>query len=233
MENVCIRVKGRLHYEHIYEKYAFDNAKDIPRYYLTLLIPKTDKQMIDICLKGQKQAINNAISENVVKSEEVNNAVRLKEFNNILVDGDKKKAETNPEFAGCYYLNAKVYGKDETKLQAPELLVYDTNHWRAAKKGEIYNGCDVVVELNLFCYKNMQIGIGAFIVSVSKIADNTPFEISATRSFEDGVNELNTFLQENNIKVSPSNVSDSVQNSLNDESSVSSGIELDEDNLPF
>lgn len=202
MERTTIRVKGRLHYEHIYEKFVFENSNDIPRYYLTLLIPKTDKTMIDICANGQKHAINHAIKENIVKSEEVNNAIRLKEFNNILVDGDKKKAETSPEFAGHYYLNAKVYGKEENKLQAPELLVYDANHWRNAKKGELYNGCDVVVELDLFCYKNMQIGIGARIVSVSKISDNKPFEIQQTRTLEENANELNAFLREHNISVS-------------------------------
>lgn len=90
----------RFSYLHVFEPYAGEVGQK-PKYSVSLLIPKKDKQTIAL--------IQEAVAEAKKLGVERGNWSKESEPKNLklpLRDGDEEKADEHPEYAGMYFINA-------------------------------------------------------------------------------------------------------------------------------
>jgi len=151
----------RLSYAHIFEPKSI-NGSD-PKYSVSLIIPKSDKQMVKVI----EEAISNA--KELGKSKwggKIPNGLKLP-----LRDGDEDRPE-DEAYADSYFINAnndkapKVVSteKDKKTGKAIELGSYD-----------VYSGCYARVSVNFYPFNaNGNRGVACSLLSIQKIEDGEP-----------------------------------------------------------
>lgn len=136
-----------------------------PSYEIQIIIPKSDKKAARDLLKA------------IVEVGEAEWGERWKSVNNPLRDGDKEKdkiaedgqtyGEKYPERLGCYFINARS--------QRP-VAVVDRQGSPISDSSLLYGGCKGRISVSFYPYANNgNVGIGAGLNGVQKIADGEPF----------------------------------------------------------
>ena len=145
--------KVRFSYVSIFQKKSF-NGED-GKYRITLLIPKSDKKTVSKI----KAAIKAATDEGITSKW---NGKKPGKLWNPLQDGDEDKAETNPEYAGMYYVCAKSNSR-------PGIVDKDLNE--ILDPDEVYSGAYGRASITFYPYNNSSNGIAAALNNVQKLAD--------------------------------------------------------------
>lgn len=175
-ETKVITGKVRLSYANIFEPKSI-NGSD-PKYSVSLIIPKSDKQQIETI----EEAINNAIlageSKLAGKNGKVPSNIKLP-----LRDGDEDRPD-DENYANSYFLNA-----NSTKAPAVVGLEKDRSTGKAIHLGEddVYSGCYARVSINFYAFNtNGNKGIACGLGNIQKVEDGERFGggASAEEDFE-------------------------------------------------
>lgn len=151
----------RLSYAHIFEPKSI-NGSD-PKYSVSLIIPKSDKQMVKVL----EQAIDNA--KELGKSKwggKIPSNLKLP-----LRDGDEDRPE-DEAYENSYFINAN-------SERAPQVV--GTEKDKATGKAiplgpdEVYSGCYARASINFYPFNvNGNKGIACSLISIQKIDDGEP-----------------------------------------------------------
>ena len=160
-ETKVVTGKVRLSYANIFEPKSI-NGSD-PKYSVSLIIPKSDKQQIKVI----EEAIKNAMERD--KSKLVNKAGKIPaNLKTPLRDGDDERPE-DENYADSYFLNA-----NSNKAPAVVGLEKDIATGKAIPLGsdDVYSGCYARVSVNFYGFNtNGNVGIAAGLGNVQKIDD--------------------------------------------------------------
>jgi len=153
--------KVRLSYANIFEPKSINGSE--PKYSVSLIIPKDDKQQIEVI----KQAIKNAIEEGKSKLADKNGNIP-KNIKLPLRDGDEDRPE-DEAYANSYFLNAN-------SVRPPQVVgtEIDKATGKAIQLGEddVYSGCYARVSLNFYAFNtNGNKGIACGLGNIQKIDD--------------------------------------------------------------
>jgi hypothetical protein len=162
----------RLSYAHIFEPKSI-NGSD-PKYSVSLIIPKDDKQMVKVL----EQAIDNA--KELGKSKwggKIPSNLKLP-----LRDGDEDRPE-DEAYENSYFINAN-------SERAPQVV--GTEKDKATGKAiplgpdEVYSGCYARASINFYPFNvNGNKGIACSLISIQKIDDGEPLAGVASAPEED------------------------------------------------
>lgn len=145
--------KCRLSYCHVFKPQAIDEGTE-PKYSVCLLIPKSDKAT----LTKIKAAVEAAKQAGVAKFGGKIPA----NLKTPLRDGDEERSD-QPEYAGCYFLNASSKTKPG---------VIDRNKDEIMDSTEVYSGCYGRASLNFFAFNTAgNKGIACGLNNIQKLAD--------------------------------------------------------------
>lgn len=149
--------KVRFSYVHVFEPRS-NNDGETPKYSISLLIPKSDKQTV----AKIKEAINAA------KEDGKNSKFGGKIPANLklpLRDGDDERGD-DPAYEGCYFLNASSLGKPGVVDKALNPIL---------DRDEFYSGCYGRASITFFPFSaSGNKGIAAGLNNIQKIADGAP-----------------------------------------------------------
>ena len=148
--------KVRLSYAHVWEPVSINDSK--PKYSVSLVIPKSDKETI----KKINAAVDAAIEEGIAKfGGKKPNKAALKL---PLRDGD---TEWDDEvYKNCFFVNAN-------STTAPQIV--DRTVQPILDREEVYSGCYARVSINFYAYNtNGNKGIACGLGNIQKIADGEP-----------------------------------------------------------
>lgn len=147
----------RLGYVHLLEPWAGPAGGD-PKYSVRILIPKSDKEMVNGVLKAIKWVRDNSAAKfgGTVPANLVN----------CLMDGDDAKYADDETCDGHYFINAK--SKDKP-------TVVDKHRNEIWDKEEIYSGMWANVSMDFYAYNNVNKGISAGLGNVQKVRDDESF----------------------------------------------------------
>lgn len=137
---------------------------DREAYSVSLLIPKDDRETIDVI----NQAIENAKKQGLEKMKGWTAAtLKHPKFHNPLRDGDEDKPDQE-EYQGMHFVNAKSYNKKPLVLDGAKNKIEDPE--------EVYAGCWVAASLSFFPFDvSGTKGIGCGLNGVMKMRDDEPF----------------------------------------------------------
>lgn len=162
----------RLSYAHIFEPKSI-NGSD-PKYSVSLIIPKSDKQMVKVL----EQAIDNA--KELGKSKwggKIPSNLKLP-----LRDGDEDRPE-DEAYENSYFINAN-------SVRAPQVV--GTEKDKATGKAiplgpdEVYSGCYARASIIFYPFNvNGNKGIACSLISIQKIDDGEPLAGVASAPEED------------------------------------------------
>lgn len=162
----------RLSYAHIFEPKSI-NGSD-PKYSVSLIIPKSDKQMVKVI----EEAISNA--KDLGKSKwggKIPANLKLP-----LRDGDEDRPE-DEAYENSYFINAN-------SERAPQVV--GTEKDKATGKAiplgpdEVYSGCYARASINFYPFNvNGNKGIACSLISIQKIDDGEPLAGVASAPEED------------------------------------------------
>lgn len=145
--------KCRLSYVHIFKPQAIDDSTE-PKYSVCLLIPKSDKAT----LTKIKAAVEAAKQAGIAKYGGKIPA----NLKTPLRDGDEERSD-QPEYAGCYFLNASSKTKPG---------VIDRNKEEILDSTEVYSGCYGRASLNFFAFNTAgNKGVACGLNNIQKLAD--------------------------------------------------------------
>jgi hypothetical protein len=151
-KNTKVVVPGRFSFVNIWEPKSV-NGSD-PKYSLSLIIPKNDKNTVNAILKATEEAKKEGASKFGGKIP-----ANLK---TPLRDGDIDRPD-DPNYANCYFINAN--SKD-----APQVV--DRSVQTIIDRSEVYSGCYGKVSMTLYAFNvNGNRGIAAGLGNVQKIRD--------------------------------------------------------------
>lgn len=160
-ETKVITGKVRLSYANIFEPKSI-NGSD-PKYSVSIIIPKSDKQQIEAI----EEAINNAIlageSKLAGKNGKVPSNIKLP-----LRDGDEDRPD-DENYADSYFVNA-----NSNKAPAVVGLEKDRSTGKAIHLGEddVYSGCYARVSINFYAFNtNGNKGVACGLGNIQKVAD--------------------------------------------------------------
>jgi len=153
--------KVRLSYANIFEPKSINGSE--PKYSVSLIIPKDDKQQIEVI----KQAIKNAIEEGKSKLADKNGNIP-KNIKLPLRDGDEDRPE-DEAYANSYFLNAN-------SVRPPQVVgtEIDKTTGKAIQLDEddVYSGCYARVSLNFYAFNtNGNKGIACGLGNIQKVED--------------------------------------------------------------
>lgn len=132
------------------------------RYSAAVLIRKDDKKTLDRYHAAIKSMLSDEDTVRRLGGKKV-----LNRANMPLHDGDTER-EGDPNFAGCYYINAKA-----NEEYPPKVL--SRNLEDITDKEEIYSGVYAQAVLSLYPYNQSgNQGIGAGLLAIRKIKDGKP-----------------------------------------------------------
>ena len=145
--------KVRLSYAHVWEPVSINDSK--PKYSVSLVIPKSDKETI----KAINAAVDAAIEEGIAKfGGKKPNKAALKL---PLRDGDTERDDE--VYKNCFFVNAN-------STTAPQIV--DRSVQPILDREEVYSGCYARVSINFYAYnKNGNKGIACGLGNIQKIAD--------------------------------------------------------------
>lgn len=186
-ETKVITGKVRLSYANIFEPKSI-NGSD-PKYSVSLIIPKDDKQQV----KAIEEAIKNAIERDKTKLANKSGKVPAN-LKTPLRDGDEDRPD-DEVYAGCYFINANstkaptVVGTDRDKATGKAIQLGED---------EVYSGCYARVSINFYGFNtNGNVGIACGLGNIQKVEDGERLGggSSAEEDFEfDEVDVENDFL---------------------------------------
>lgn len=149
-------VPGRFSFVNIWEPKSVKGSD--PKYSISLIIPKSDKKIIDNILK----AIEEAKKEGAPKFGGKVPA----NLKTPLRDGDIERPD-DPNYADSYFINAN--SKD-----APQAV--DGKLQSIIDRSEVYSGCYGKLSINFYAFNvNGNRGIAAGLGNVQKLRDGEPF----------------------------------------------------------
>ena len=145
--------KVRLSYAHVWEPVSINDSK--PKYSVSLVIPKSDKETI----KKINAAVDAAIEEGIAKfGGKKPNKAALKL---PLRDGDTDRDDE--VYKNCFFVNAN-------STTAPQIV--DRSVQPILDREEVYSGCYARVSINFYAYNtNGNKGIACGLGNIQKIAD--------------------------------------------------------------
>ena len=148
--------KVRLSYAHVWEPVSINDSK--PKYSVSLVIPKSDKETI----KKINAAVDAAIEEGIAKfGGKKPNKAALKL---PLRDGDTERDDE--VYKNCFFVNAN-------STTAPQIV--DRTVQPILDREEVYSGCYARVSINFYAYNtNGNKGIACGLGNIQKIADGEP-----------------------------------------------------------
>ena len=143
----------RLSYAHVWEPNSI-NGSD-PKYSVSLIIPKDDKETLELIGKAVDNAINVGISKFGGKKPN-KGAIKLP-----LRDGDVEKEDE--AYANSYFINAN-------SKTAPQIVGID--RFPITDQSEVYSGCYARVSLNFYAYNaSGNKGIACGLGNIQKVRD--------------------------------------------------------------
>lgn len=160
-ETKVITGKVRLSYANIFEPKSI-NGSD-PKYSVSLIIPKEDKQQI----KAIEEAIQNAIERDKTKLANKSGKVPAN-LKTPLRDGDEDRPD-DEVYAGCYFVNA-----NSTKAPAVVSNEKDRTTGKAITLSEddVYSGCYARVSINFYGFNtNGNVGVACGLGNIQKVED--------------------------------------------------------------
>ena len=148
--------KVRLSYAHVWEPVSINDSK--PKYSVSLVIPKSDKETI----KKINAAVDASIEEGIAKfGGKKPNKAALKL---PLRDGDTERDDE--VYKNCFFVNAN-------STTAPQIV--DRTVQPILDREEVYSGCYARVSINFYAYNtNGNKGIACGLGNIQKIADGEP-----------------------------------------------------------
>ena len=148
--------KVRLSYAHVWEPVSINDSK--PKYSVSLIIPKSDKETI----KKINAAVDAAIEEGIAKfGGKKPNKAALKL---PLRDGDTEREDE--AYKNSFFVNAN-------STTAPQIVDRAVNP--ILDREEVYSGCYARVSINFYAYNtNGNKGIACGLGNIQKVADGEP-----------------------------------------------------------
>lgn len=148
--------KVRLSYAHVWDPVSINDSK--PKYSVSLIIPKGDKETV----KRINAAVDAAIEEGIAKfGGKKPNKAALKL---PLRDGDTERDDE--VYKNAYFVNAN-------STTAPQIVDRAVNP--ILDREEVYSGCYARVSINFYAYNtNGNKGIACGLGNIQKIADGEP-----------------------------------------------------------
>lgn len=144
--------KVRFSYAHVFQPQASEEGKQ-PKYSVSIIIPKSDKETID--------KINKAIEQAKTENAAVWGGTVPKGLKGGLRDGDAEKDD--PAYANSYFINAN-------STQKPGVVDADLNP--IMDMNEFYSGCFGRASISFFAYNsNGSKGVGCGLNNVQKLED--------------------------------------------------------------
>ena len=182
----CRIRKARCSYLHVLTPYIRPGAgpNDIPKYQVTLLIPKTD-----VKTKADLDAAIEAATQAAVKAKW--NGYRPPQIPQPIWDGDGVRNDGSPfgpECKGMWVLTASTNakGKDGSPKPGPQVVMMTENGVVPADPMEIYSGMYASVTVNFTGYAAAgKKGIGCYLGNICKIADGEPLGNGRTSAEDD------------------------------------------------
>lgn len=159
--------KCRFSYVSVFEPSQV-NGEGASQYRCTVLIPKSDKSTLNKVVAAIKQAMQDGLATKF-------GGKMPAKWHNPLQDGDEK-ADTNPEYAGHYYLNAKNDRRPG---------VVDSSLNPIIDKDEFYSGCYGRASVSFFAFNNNSKGVGVSLGNLMKTKDGDPLGVAAATAAED------------------------------------------------
>lgn len=157
----------RLSYAHLFEPQSIQGSK--PKYSVSLIIPKTDRETIAKIERAIEAAINAGIGKFGGKRP---NKAALKL---PLRDGDTERDDE--AYAGRFFVNAN-------STLPPEVVDQDLNP--VLSPAEVYSGCYARVSLNFYAFNtNGNRGIACGLGNVQKLRDGEPLGGGRTSAADD------------------------------------------------
>lgn len=166
METLTTKVvtgKVRFSYVTVFEPRAM-NEGETPKYSVCILIPKTDTKTVEAIKKAIEAAKQVGKSKLVDKNGKI--PVNLKV---PLRDGDVERDD--PEFEGCYFLNANA-------LKKPNIV--DKDLQPIMQREEFYSGCYGRASINFYAFDGRSKGIAAGLNNLQKLEDGEPLSGGST-----------------------------------------------------
>lgn len=152
----------RFSYAHVWEPQAAQDGKD-PRYSVCLIIPKSDKVMVE----KVKAKIQEALKEGIAKF----GGKLPASYKNPLRDGDLERPD-DEAYADSYFINANSPDKPE---------IVDVNIDPILDKNDFYSGCFGRASINFFAFNTQgNKGVGVGLGNLQKLKDGD--RMSAGRS---------------------------------------------------
>lgn len=148
--------KVRLSYAHVWDPVSINDSK--PKYSVSLIIPKGDKETV----KKINAAVDAAIEDGIAKfGGKKPNKAALKL---PLRDGDTERDDE--VYKNAYFVNAN-------STTAPQIVDRAVNP--ILDREEVYSGCYARVSINFYAYNtNGNKGIACGLGNIQKIADGEP-----------------------------------------------------------
>lgn len=174
MSTKVVTGKVRFSYCNIFEAKVPQGGGD-PKYSVTLLIPKTDKDTMGKIAEAIKDARENFCARNGANALPAKPATTLHDG-----DGQRPSGEDfGPECHGHYVITV-------SSKQKP--VIVDRNGQPILDSTEVYSGCYGRASINFYGYsKAGKKGISAGLLSIQKLADGEPFGIvGSADDFNDG-----------------------------------------------
>lgn len=157
----------RLSYAHLFESQSIQGSK--PKYSVSLIIPKSDRETISKIERAIDAAIEAGIGKFGGKRP---NKAALKL---PLRDGDTERDDE--AYAGCLFVNAN-------STLPPEVVDQDLNPVLSPAK--VYSGCYARVSLNFYAFNtNGNRGIACGLGNVQKLRDGEPLGGGRTSAADD------------------------------------------------
>lgn len=157
----------RLSYAHLFEPQSIQGSK--PKYSVSLIIPKSDRETIGKIERAIDAAIDAGIGKFGGKRP---NKAALKL---PLRDGDTERDDE--AYAGCFFVNAN-------STLPPEVVDQDLNP--VLSPAEVYSGCYARVSLNFYAFNtNGNRGIACGLGNVQKLRDGEPLGGGRTSAADD------------------------------------------------
>lgn len=138
-ETTVVTNKVRLGYVHVLEPYAHEEGQE-PRYSAQIMIPKEDKQTLDLIKKAMSFVYDSAKDSSLkgVKKDKLKTPLR---------DGDEETNDDGePRVPGHYFINARSVRKP--------IIVKNVNGVKVQTddSADVYSGVYALVSLNFYAY---------------------------------------------------------------------------------
>ena len=168
----------RLSYEHIFTPSSFDDSQESAKYSATLIIPKDHPDLATLKRTLLEVGAEEYPKAFAVKGWPVGFTCALKDADKETNMSGKVLSEANPEYKGCYILNA-----DSTRRP---LVVGRKKEAITEKDGIIYSGCYINVSLGIATYEfgKVKKGVKAYLNGVQFVADGERFGSDASDDFD-------------------------------------------------